>query len=202
MKKKYFKTLFILIVLFITNFSYGQTKTNLNLFYTLVDSAVFSVSKHIPSNKKYIMLNLKLGNLYSIFENKIISDFSEEGKIIVPKDSSKENQFTLNFVCENADVKYGDMYRDGIFGSFHVPRTVSISGNYIFPFSGQELHKFNYSVTDTVRVDQIKTIENSSYPFTHAQLPGEPFLPSLIEPVIAIGATALAVILFFTVRSK
>ncbi len=194
--------IFILLIFFSGNFAFGQTKTNLELFYSLIDSAVNSASKQIPANDKNIKLNFNLGSIYSIFENRVISDFSKDGKKIVPIDSSKGNDLTLNFACENAVVIYGKMFRDGLFGSFHVPRTVSISGSYIFPFSDAKLHNFNFLINDTVRVDQIKTIENNSYPFTKGQIPAEPFLPSLIEPVIAIGATALAVILFFTVRSK
>lgn len=51
-------------------------------------------------------------------------------------------------------------------------------------------------------VSDVKNLENISYPFTQAQLPAEPFLASVYEPVIAVGVTAITVILFFTVRSK
>ena len=202
MKKKVLLLFPLLIIFAANNFTFGQTKTNLELFYSLIDSAVISASKQIPSTDKNIKLNLKLGNSYSIFENRIISDFSKEGKKITTLDSLKGNDFVLNFACENANVKYGNMYRNGLFGAFHVPRIATIYGNYIFPFSDAKLHNFMFAINDTVRVDQINTIENNSYPFTKGQVPAEPFLPSLIEPVIAIGATALAVILFFTVRSK
>jgi hypothetical protein len=201
-KKKNILILLLVIIFLPGKFIYCQSKTNLNLFYSLVDSAVISASKYIPSDQKDIKLNLKLGNSYSIFEDRIISDFAGKGKKIVPNDSLKQNDLMLNFVCENANVTYGKMYRDGLFGSFYVPRTVSIAGNYIFPYSDAKLHNFNYSISDTVKVNDIKSIENNSYPFTQGQVPQEPFFPSLIEPVIAIGATALAVILFFTVRSK
>jgi len=60
--------------------------------------------------------------------------------------------------------------------------------------------KFNY--IDTVDANKIKNIEDPAIPFTQAALPAEPFFSSIYEPVIAVGAAALTVILFFTVRSK
>ncbi len=200
--KKRLNFFFILFIFFSTGLTHSQTKSNLEVFYSLIDSAVASASKQIPADKKDIKLNLSLGNLYSIFENRIISDLSKEGKKIIPADSSKSIALTLNFTCENADVNYGKMYRDGLFGAFHVRRTVSISGNYIFPYLKAKLQNYDFSISDTVKVSEIKTIENNSYPFTKGPIPSQPFLPSLVEPVIAIGAAAIAVILFFTVRSK
>ena len=55
---------------------------------------------------------------------------------------------------------------------------------------------------DTISYDNFAFIENNSLPFTNANVPSEPFLPSIIEPVIAITAIAVTIILFFTVRTK
>jgi hypothetical protein len=55
---------------------------------------------------------------------------------------------------------------------------------------------------DTIKVDDIKNLENISFKFTTGSLPPEPFFSGLFEPVFALGTAAAAVILFFTIRSK
>ena len=79
-------------------------------------------------------------------------------------------------------------------------REISLKGNYFYSGSGKK--DFSYSSNDTVKVDDIKNLENVSFKFTNGTLPPEPFFTGLFEPVVALGTAAAAVILFFTVRSK
>ncbi len=55
---------------------------------------------------------------------------------------------------------------------------------------------------DTVKVDDIKFLENESFPFTKGTTPSEPFLSGFAEPLIAIGTAAAVIVIFFTVRSE
>ena len=103
---------------------------------------------------------------------------------------------------EKAEVEYSEQERDGWFGDYFVPRTVFLQGNYFNSYSGKGLQEFNISVMDTVNVENIGEFENDSFPFTKGEVPAEPFFSSLLEPVIAIGVAAAAVVLFFSVRSK
>lgn len=107
----------------------------------------------------------------------------------------------LQFVIESTSVKYGDMFRKGFLGSFYVPRTIHLKGNYLI-MEGNSIKEFNLVYSDSIDVDNIPEVENEFYPFTKGVIPPEPFFSSIIEPVIAIGTTAAAVILFFTVRSR
>ena len=81
-------------------------------------------------------------------------------------------------------------------------RNVTLSGNYSVNQPEVSVRNFRYSYSDTVNANMIKKIENPAFPFTQASIPAEPFFSSIYEPVIAVGAAALTVILFFTVRSK
>jgi hypothetical protein len=62
--------------------------------------------------------------------------------------------------------------------------------------------KFRFETTDTVKLSDVDFLENKGLPFTMSQIPGEPFWGSLTSVAIAAGATLLAVILFFTVRTN
>ncbi len=177
--------------------SYSQTETNLQVFYNLVDSAVVRIKSDLPANQKQINMVMNLGTEFSLFKNRIIATFSENGVSIKNNDSL----LTVNLVIDNAATNYNEIFRKGFLGDFYVTRTINLSGNYLIS-SNEKLNEFDISANDSVKVDDIKNLETISYPFTKAELPGEPFLPSLLEPVLAIGTAAAAIILFFTIRSK
>jgi hypothetical protein len=108
----------------------------------------------------------------------------------------------INYVLDQAKVKYGNIFRSGFFGSYYLPRKIEVSGNYSIKNNAFIYKEFHYNYLDTVQVDSVKTLENSSYSFTQGNVPAEPFFSSLFEPLIAIGTAAIAVFLFFTIRSK
>jgi hypothetical protein len=85
-----------------------------------------------------------------------------------------------------------------------VKRVVSLSGNYfsIFTSNLQKSELFSFNNVDTVDYSDLETFETQSFPFTKSIKPAEPFLSSLIEPIIAICTAATIIYLFFTVRSK
>ena len=158
------------------------------------------MTNEIPYSQNKINLSLTLGNAYSIFNNQIISSITKKNKSIV--DSNIKDALTINYVIDKAGVQYEDMFRDGLLGDEKVPRILELKGNYLIKNSKETVKTFEYFYADTISVDEIKSVENISYPFTQAEVPAEPFFSNLWEPVIAIGAAAVAVYLFFSVRSK
>ena len=197
---KYYKSIPIylgLILLLLESASVAQTKTNLEVLNQLVDSSVVKINDNILSTEKTISLNYNTSDAFSVFRNQVVLDFARLGKTI-----SNSSANIIEYSIEDASVHYGDMFKEGIFGSYYVTRTVNLKGNYSIESSNSVPGKFNLAVIDSVAVDDITSLQNPAYPFTQDELPTEPFFSSLFEPVIAIGSAALAVILFFTVRSK
>ena len=192
----------ILLILFLVSTCVlSQTRDNLEIFYSLVDSSGENLMKNLPESGKDINLNMHLGKSYSLFENHLMEIFDNAGFDINIKDSARENTY-VNYVLDKAKVNYGEMFRSGFFGSYLLPRKLEISGNYSIKNNSFIYKEFHYSYFDTVRVDNVKTLENSSYTFTQGSVPPEPFFSSLFEPLIAVGTAAIAVFLFFTIRSK
>ncbi len=178
----------------------AQTKTNFDIFYSLIDSSVNEISKELNKDAVY-QVQMQLGTVYGVFGNEIKSAFASNGLKFKSDSDSIFN--ILTFVLEEASVEYGDIFRDGIFSNFLTERTVNIQGNYSIESKGEFYKKdFSAEAIDTVDVDQIEELENLSYPFTHSDLGPEPFFSGLLEPIVAIGTAAVAIILFFTVRSK
>jgi hypothetical protein len=180
----------------------GQSKTNLDVFYSLTDSLVDKINSEIPASEKKILLTLNLGQSYSLFSSSIKERFRKNGKEILEQPPDELNIPNVDLVLEGAGVEYGEMFRDGWFGTHYIQRYSTIFGNYLQTFSETGKQEFEITKIDTVKVDELKYLENESFPFTKGTIPPEPFLSGFAEPLIAIGITAAVVVLFFTVRSE
>jgi hypothetical protein len=198
----FFKILVLLFLFLIgTKLIFAQ-KSNLQVFYTLVDSSTGGIISRLQNSEKEIKLKLDLGSSYSVFENQIIGSFVKNNFNVNTSEDSIKRITSINYILDNAKVIYGDIFRDGLLGNYFIPRKVFISGNYLINSKKIIVQNFNYSFKDTVLVDNLKNLENYSFPFTKGEVPSEPFFSSLFEPLIAIGTAAIAVFLFFTIRSK
>ena len=191
---------FIFIFLLFQLSAYSQTTSNLDQFYTLVDSASDLLIKELGDAKK-VNLELNFGVDYSIFANKVRGKLLRNGIKLVGDNDGEENFVLVNFVVDNCIVGYSEPEKDGIFGDFLTERTIELSGNY-FISNQSQVKDFKLTVKDTIDVEDVEEVENRSFPFTQGDLPPEPFFSSLLEPIVAIGAAAVTIILFFSVRSK
>jgi len=191
---------FLFIFLFFQTTGYSQTSSNIDQFYTLIDSASNLLIKDLE-NTKQINLELNFGIDYSVFANKVRGNLLRSGIQFVGNDSVEENLVRVNFVIDNSFVGYTEPEKDGIFGDFLTERTIELSGNY-FVSNQSQIKDFKLTVKDTIDVVEVEKVENRSYPFTRGELPPEPFFSSLLEPIVAIGAAAVIIILFFSVRSQ
>lgn len=205
----YFKKLFIplklffLIVLFFGGGKISFAKeSNLQILYSLVDSSTSEIIKQLRNIDKSIKLEFELGEGYSVFENHIVKAFVENNFDVVDQKDSNKNFVLVNYVLDNAKVNYGEVYRDGLLGDYLLPRKILVSGNYLINSDPILVKDFQYLYEDTVLVNNVKNLESYSFLFTKGEIPSEPFFSSLFEPLIAISAAAIAVFLFFTIRSK
>jgi len=192
----------ILLVIIIAHISlHAQTKTNLYVFKVLVDSSIADLLVNTSGSQKNIYLELKLGSSYTIFEDQIYKSIQTRKRNIAPVFNPSEN-LGVSYSVENAKVNYGEVFRDGFLGDHFIERKIVISGSYRFQNEEMIFKDFLFENIDTVKFDDIPTLENSSYPFTKGDIPAEPFLSNLFEPIVAITTAAVVIALFFTVRSK
>ncbi len=175
----------------------AQEKTNLQIFNQLVDSSLVELTKVIPDTVTQISLDLEEGT-YAVFNSQIITYLTGRGYKLV----GRKNSFRMQYVITDASTLYGDIFRDGFLGDYLVPRRLILSGSGNFSGRLITTRNFKFAFQDTVAVDSINSYENPAWSFTHGRLKSEPFFSGILEPVIAVGTAALAVILFFTIRSK
>jgi hypothetical protein len=190
---------FITLYLFPTS-AFAQPKTNLEIFYELVDSSVIEFSSKLAESQNSIRLELNLSEAYSVFNNRIIARVYNTGKNKIIEGNM--NVPLVHYVIDDIKVAYEETFRDGFLGDFYVPRNLFIKGNYLIISDTTLINNFYYTSSDTIRFDEIAGVENESHPFTKGNLPAEPFFSGILEPVVALSTTALAIILFFTIRSK
>jgi len=194
-------TFVILLITILSTKLFSQALSNLERIDLLVDQSTEKISSTLNDTTTSYFVENRTPEEYSILNDRVIAGLNQKG-IKINSNSSQLNK--INYTISHAGVKYSDLFKDGIFGGYLLERKFNLSGNYVVEKNGDifRSNTFEISKTDTIKYDDFAFIENNSLPFTKANVPPEPFLPSIIEPVIAITAVAVTIILFFSVRSK
>lgn len=186
-----------------------KTTGNLEKLYMLVDSSaarILSVIRDNSNTPEASLLNISRGD-YLIFTNRLVKDLSDKGvalKIQSAENSTDSSRVRILYAVDHAGVKYADTFRDGWFGALKVKRLSELGGSITVTDNARVRYsdRFYYSIADTVLYENLAELESRQYGFTQSAYPPEPVFENLIEPVIAVGAAAAAVYLFFAIRSK
>lgn len=201
----HFKTIknYLPIFLIITTVIYSQSKSNFEVVESLVSNSISKINFNTNNvNDEGLSFKFNSPNDYEILKSSIIRDLQKMG-IKVKEDSSNSGD-KLNYNLVEIKVNYPEMFRDGLFGEYLVTRNVSLDGSYFFSIGKRinDVINFKYTAQDTIPYSDITNVENIAYSFTTAEIPEEPFISSSLEPILAVGTAAIAVYLFFNVRSK
>ncbi len=190
------------ILLCLNTFVLAQTKTNLEIVDSLVSVSVNDLIDSLQLENKQFIFQFNSPDDYKVFSNSVIKQLQDKGIVLLESTDSLKN--ILNYSIKNIHIEYGEVFRDGMFGEYLVERNVNINGSYFI----QNLNYFNniknfgYSNKDIVVLSEINNLQNIAYSFTSPELPEEPFFSSMLEPTLAVGTAAIAVYLFFNIRSK
>jgi len=198
------KNLFIIVIVLTSVLSSGlfsQTLSNLERINLLVDASTKEISSATQDTTQSYKLVNKTLNEYNILNTRVVAGLSKNG-IMIDNDSSLPNK--ISYTISDAGVEYSDLFRNGLFGEYLMGRRFDLKGHYVVEKNGVVIksNTFELSRMDTISYNNFAFVENNSLPFTKANVPSEPFLPSIVEPVIVITAVAVTIILLFTVRSK
>jgi hypothetical protein len=177
----------------------AQPESNLQKIYRLINHSVDTIKSNI--DKDQIQFNFNSPEDYSILKNKTVIFFTNSDYEIYEKDEKAD--IKLDYTIDNVKVNYNKTFRDGLFGNYFVEREITLSGSYLITDNRvRNNDSFEYSTKDSVKYDNVKSLESFTLPFTQGELPPEPFWKGILEPVIAVGTAAVTVFLFFSVRSK
>ncbi len=176
----------------------SQETSNLQVFNNLTDSVSYKILEVLPNNISSLELKPYNENDLSILYEFIRAKLIKSG-IRMSSETKYDEKLSINF--NEAKIEYKDLFKNHLFGDYFMTRQVKLSGNFILERQNKILD-FDFCVIDTVEFDIYTNLENKIYSITEGIPPKEPFFSSLMEPLIAISATATAIILFFTIRSK
>ncbi|MCB0750034.1 MAG: hypothetical protein KDC52_01025 [Ignavibacteriae bacterium] len=195
-----FKLFLLSIGLLVSSVS-AQTKTNLEVVDSLIGLSINKISNSVLDKSNEFALNFNSPEDYKIFNNSIVDKLQKSGFNLSEEKNRSE---ILNYSIENIAVDYSDMFRDGIFGEYLIQRNINLNGSYFVISSGNlgNVNNYEYTFKDTVALNAVNSLQNIAYSFTSPEIPDEPFFSSLVEPTIAVGTAAIAVYLFFNIRSK
>lgn len=199
MKNK-FSILLLLIAAFVVDIS-AQRKSNLEIIYSLIDRSAVKTESAIGA-KQNIYLDITAPQTLDVLKPRIQEAFNSKGYLLLSRKDDVHK--SVSYTLVSAKIEYKDSFSDGLFGGTMLLREVNLAG-FVSIENGDGIIKplqFWESSTDTVKLDELNSIENQTLPFTQAQVPSLPLLSNLWEPIIVIGTLIVTVILLFTVRSK
>lgn len=184
-----------------------KSAANLDKLYMLVDSSAVKVFSAVRGNTgEASLLNISRGD-YIIFTNRLVKDLTDMGiglKIQAAETGTDSSGISILYAIDHAGVNYTETFRDGWFGALKVKRRSELGGSFTVTDNARVRYsdKFYFCSADTVLYENLSGLESRQYGFTQSAYPPEPVFENLIEPVIAVGAAAAAVYLFFAIRSK
>jgi hypothetical protein len=191
--------MFLVFSLIFSSAIFAQIKTNYEIIDSLVSESINQISENLDKNSKY-SLKFTGANEYSVFKNRAIKYF-QNNNISLANEGEKPE---INYSLDNIKVDYPELYRDGFLGGFIMERKIQLSVTYLVSTNSNvgNAKQLKFLKEDNVPYSNAGNLENISYSFTSAKIPEEPFFSSILEPVVAIGTAAVAVYLFFNLRSK
>ncbi len=189
--------LFFIPILFLN----AQTESNIDVVYNLIERSVIKADS-LLGGKQTINLSVTTAPPLEILKPKVLQLFSNRGYLL--KTSGNESVIPVNYAIASATVEYNNSFSDGFFSGIGLERKITLKGSFTIVKSDQIIKpvEFTESVTDTIKLDEISTLENRSIPFTQGEIPPQPLLSTFWEPIIVVGTLIVTVILLFTVRSK
>ncbi|HYQ86883.1 MAG TPA: hypothetical protein VES59_06545 [Bacteroidota bacterium] len=185
----------------------APARTNLEIMQSLIGRITRDVlgQSRIPG-RDTVLFHIHSGPDGWIVQNAVLAELRASGyPVLLASDSGAQRGYAVHIHSAELRTRYDDTYHDGFLGARKARRTVSaaVACDVINPATHEVLYSGAPAVesADTVRVDEIPNLELASARSTHAELPAETFPDRVLEPLVIIGATGVAVYLFFHVRT-
>ena len=185
----------------------GNQKSNIEVIHDLVQQIGRSiVSDSRMSAGDSLSVAIADGEGRMMVQGVLLETFRQSGQtVFLQSDTLPPKHFLVTVAAIHVNVRYDDMFRDGFLGSKKARR--AISGRVECQVVRTGTNEVTYSnspsgeFVDTIFVDDISKLERGASPSVRGELPSEEFFDRAVEPLIIIGATGVAVFLFFHVRS-
>lgn len=155
------------------------------------------------SDTTTITLNVENGEVNRFFSQPLIESFRQHFVSLYTHNAAS----SIDILVSTAEVgvTYGEPFSEGYFSARKTERTVELAirltvaqnANGKILWAGTKKSSFS----DTVNVDEISKLRESSKRIAIGAMPDRSVLERFFEPLIIVGAAGVAVYLFFTIRS-
>jgi hypothetical protein len=183
--------------------SASAVTTNMRVYQSLATSLTDSVASLVPvADSPRVSVKIEPPDVAWFLQDAVERPFRTRKFLISANDSGR---YSVEFGALGMNVEYSNLRRSGLFGARIMDRSVTllarlrlvdrVEGRVLA--SGERKGVF----TDTVPLSQINVIEHAAVPSTRGTLPPEDFFSGIAEPLVIMGAVAVAIFLLFTVRS-
>jgi hypothetical protein len=181
----------------------SATATNMRVYQSLAASLADTAALLIPAaDSGRIGVKIAPADVGWFLQDAVERPFRARGFRISANDSGG---YAMEFGALLMKVRYANVRRDGVFGSRILDRSVVLTARLrlVDRARGSVLLSVEKesSFDDTIPLSQVDVIEHAAVPVTRGTLPPEDFFSGLVEPLVIVGAVAVAIFLLFTVRS-
>lgn len=173
----------------------------------LMQSLAKNVTKEIivqisqQSDDSTIVLSVEEHSFKSFFEYILVSELSRNGfKVFTPEKYNRAS-IKVTLIISNFDISYSP----SIASDDSLVRELVLSVTGVLRNARGELFPLasSHSTKDNISSDVIDWIEKDGVPFKGKTAEAKSnFLEKYVQPIVVVAASALVVILFFTIRSR
>ncbi|MCX7798589.1 MAG: hypothetical protein N2249_08190 [Melioribacter sp.] len=189
------KKIFLLIFL-VFSFVESFSQTNLDICINLINKSILKVDTllHEKEVNLVVISPLKLEQIKPF----IINSFSNNGYKII-----NENKNIIVYIITDIKVDYNNVFNDNFFDESKIERKILYKGAILnYSISNLKVRDFLIEHVDTIKYNEISSLEDKSFEFLKGEIPEPPLLKSIFQPILVVGILITTVILFFNVRSK
>jgi hypothetical protein len=183
--------------------SASAVTTNLRVYQSLAASLGDSLANLLSTaDSPRVSVRIAPPDVAWFLQDAVERPFRARNCVISASDSTR---YSVEFGAVEMNVQYSNLRRPGIFGSRVLDRMVVLLARLrlvdratgVVVMTGERKAFFS----DTIDLSEIERIEHSAVPVTRGTLPPEDFFSGIAEPLVIVGAVAVAIFLLFTVRS-
>lgn len=181
----------------------SSSPTNLEVYRLLASRIGDSLNSRIPSRDSVrVLLSVRPEATAWLWQGEIAQALQKDGRTIVV---ALPALFQAELGVLEMRVAYGNVRTEGLFRGKVADREVllRVAATLVDHSSGAVTlsQEYREALRDTIHLSEIPGLEDPNVPVTQGALPQEGFFSSLVEPLVMLGAVAVAVYLLFTVRS-
>ena len=206
-------TLFCIVLLILTkniypqNNEYTSSEINIDIFSRLLDEGLNDLENQLiitGKDKLYVLKFPDESEDKDFIQLKLKQKFGSYK--LLTGNSFDEADYEIVFEKPKLRTNYKEIFTSSFMGNKRVKRKIGVVFLYkiIDNKTKEEIYSntTNESFEDDFLLDNLEQIERSNYTFTKGKLPEENLFEKFLVPAVIVAASAVAIILFFVIRSK